>query len=119
MFNRLKLAPKIGILIAAALTVTTIAGFFITQRRMRRQAEEAFVNKLRETDAMANHMRAFFSDNVEIYAPRHEFKDRKQVRVVGPWSGPAEYAESQGMKFSPPSLHPRNPANNPDDFEAK
>jgi methyl-accepting chemotaxis protein len=119
MFNRLKLAPKIGILIAAALTVTTVAGFFITQRRMHRQAEEAFVNKLRETVDMANHMRAFFSANVETYAPRREFKDLKQVPVVAAWSVAREYAESQGMRFSTPSLHPRNPANNPDEFEAK
>jgi len=118
MFSRLKLAPKIGMLIAAALTVTVMLGFIITQRRIHRQAEEAFVDKLRKTDIMANHLRAFFSANVETYAPHHEFKSLKQIPVVVAWSVAREYSESQGMKFSTPSLHPRNPANSPDEFEA-
>jgi len=118
MFRRLKLAPKIGILIAAALTITSLLGFFITQHLIQRQGEEAFIDKLRKTDGMANHMRSFFSANVETYAPHHQFTTLKQVPVVVAWSVAREYAESQGMKFSTPSLHPRNPANNPDEFEA-
>ncbi len=119
MLNRLKLASKIGVLIAAALTVTAMVGFFVTQHRIRQQAVEAFVDKLRKTDGMANNLRAFFSANVEVYAPHHQFKSLKQVPVVVAWSVAREYAESQGMKFSTPSLHPRNPVNNPDEFEAK
>ena len=118
MFRRLKLAPKIGILIAAVLTVTSALGFIVTQRRIRRQAEEAFIEKLRDTDGMANQLRTFFSANVDVYAPHHQFTTLKQVPVVVAWSVTREYAESQGMKFSTPSLHPRNPANNPDEFEA-
>jgi methyl-accepting chemotaxis protein len=119
MFNRLKLTPKIGIFIAAVLTVSSTLGFVITERRLHRQAEEGFVDKLRKTDAMASQLRSFFSANVETYAPHHEFKDLKQVSVVAAWSVAREYAESQGMKFSTPSLHPRNSANNPDEFEAR
>ena len=118
MFRRLKLAPKIGVLIAAVLTVTSALGFIVTQRRIRRQAEEAFIEKLRDTDGMANQLRTFFSANVDVYAPHHQFTTLKQVPVVVAWSVTREYAESQGMKFSTPSLHPRNPANNPDEFEA-
>jgi methyl-accepting chemotaxis protein len=119
MFNRIKLTPKIGIFIAAALSMSSVLGFFITERRLHRQAEESFVDKLRKTDAMASHLRSFLSANVDTYTPHHEFKDLKQVPVVAAWSVAREYAESQGMKFSTPSLQPRNPANNPDEFEAK
>jgi methyl-accepting chemotaxis protein len=119
MFKRLKLTPKIGIYIAAVLTVSSTLGFVITERRLRRQAEEGFVGKLRKTDGMASHLRAFFSANVETYAPHHEFKELKQVPVVVAWSVAREYAESQGMRFSTPSLHPRNPANSADEFETR
>ncbi len=119
MFDRIKLTPKIGIFIAAVLTMSSALGFFITERRLHRQAEEGFVDKLRKTDAMASRLRSFLSANADANAPRHEFKELKQVPVVVAWSVAREYAESQGMKFSTPSLHPRNPANNPDEFEVK
>ncbi len=47
----------------------------------------------------------------------HQFKDLKQVPVVVAWSVAKEYAESQNMQFSTPSLQPRNPRNAPDAFE--
>jgi methyl-accepting chemotaxis protein len=119
MFRNLKLTTKISGCIAIALVVTGVVGFFITQRRINQQAEEAFVDKLRKTDGMASNMRTFFSANVDIYAPHHEFKNIKQVPVVVAWSVARQYAESQGMKFTTPSLHPRDAVNAPTEFEAR
>jgi methyl-accepting chemotaxis protein len=94
-----------------------MGGFFITQHRFSTQAEEAFVDKLRKTDGMATKVRTYFSENVETYAPHRQFKTLNQVPVVASWSIARDYAESQGMKFSTPSLSPRNPKNTPDKFE--
>ena len=117
MFNNLKLTPKIAGSIAITLLATSSVGFFVTQNRINRQAEEAFIDKLRKTDGMASAVRTYFSANVDVYVPNHEFKQAKQVPVVVAWNIAREYAESQGMKFSTPSSHPRNPKNAPDDFE--
>ncbi len=117
MLNHMKLTPKIAGSIAITLLVTSIVGFFITQNRINTQAQDAFVDKLRKTDGMAGAVRTYFSSNVDVYVPNHEFKQVKQVPVVVAWSIARDYAESQGMKFSTPSLHPRNPQHAPDDFE--
>jgi methyl-accepting chemotaxis protein len=119
VFKQLRLTSKIGGLIAVTLSITALVGLFITQYRINRQAEDAFVDKLRKTDGMASTTRTFFSANTEIYAPHHEFKDLKQVPVVVAWSVARTYAEAQGMQFSTPSLRPRNPKNHPDEFETK
>jgi methyl-accepting chemotaxis protein len=117
MFKNMKLTPKIAGSIAITLLVTSTAGFFITQNRINTQAQDAFVDKLRKTDGMAGAVRTYFSSNVDIYVPNHEFKQVKQVPVVVAWNVARDYAESQGMKFSTPSLHPRNPQHAPDEFE--
>jgi len=117
MFDKMKLTPKIAGSIAITLLVTSSVGFFVTQDRINTQAQDAFVDKLRKTDGMAGAVRTYFSANVEIYVPNHEFKQVKQVPVVVAWNIARDYAESQGMKFSTPSLHPRNPQHAPDDFE--
>ena len=117
MFSTMKLTPKIAGSIAITLLVTSTVGFFITQNRINTQAQDAFVDKLRKTDGMAGAVRTYFSSNVDVYVPNHEFKQVKQVPVVVAWNVARDYAESQGMKFSTPSLHPRNPQHAPDDFE--
>jgi methyl-accepting chemotaxis protein len=117
MFNNLKLTPKIAGSIAITLLVTSSVGFFITRNRINTQAEDAFVDKLRKPDGMAGAIRTYFSANVDVYVPNREFKQVKQVPVVVAWNISRDYAESQGMKFSTPSLHPRNPQHAPDDFE--
>jgi methyl-accepting chemotaxis protein len=119
MFSKLKLTSKIAGSIAVTLCLTALGGFYVTQRRVNQQAEDAFVDKLRKTDGMASTMRTYFSSNVEIYAPHYEFKNLKQVPVVVAWSVARDYAESQGMKFTTPSLHPRNPMNTADEFETE
>lgn len=104
MFKQLRLTRKIGGLLAVTLSITALVGLFVTQHRINQQAEEAFVDRLRQTDGMASTTRPFFSANTEIYAPHHEFKDLKQVPVVVAWSVARTYAEAQGMQFSTPSL---------------
>jgi methyl-accepting chemotaxis protein len=117
--NNLKLTPKIAGSILLTLIVTSAAGFFINQSRSHAQSEASFVDRLRKTDGMASAVRVFFSANVETYVPNHAFKTKSQIPVVVAWSIAREYAESQGMKFSTPSLAPRNPKNTPDKFEAE
>jgi len=119
MFANLKLTPKIAGTIGITLLVTSLIGFLIAQRRISSQAEEAFIDKLRKTDGMADKARTFFSANVDNYVQNHQFKTLKQVPVVVAWSIAKEYAESQGMKFSTPSLSPRNKKDSPDEFEAE
>jgi methyl-accepting chemotaxis protein len=119
VFKDLKLTPKIAGAILAALLCTSTIAYFVSTHRINEQAESSFVDKLRKTDGMAGTMRSYFSSNIETYAPGHQFKDLKQVPVVVAWSVARQYAESQGMKFSTPSLHPRNPSNTPDAFEAE
>ncbi len=117
MFSNMKLTPKIAGSIAITLLITSSVGFFITRNRINQQAEDAFVDKLRKTDGMAGAVRTYFSSNVDVYVPNHEFKQVKQVPVVVAWNIARDYAESQGMKFTTPSLHPRNPQHAPDEFE--
>jgi methyl-accepting chemotaxis protein len=117
MFENLKLTPKIAGSIAVTLLVTSVVGFFITQNRINQQANDAFVDKLRKTDGMAKQALIYFSANVESYVPGRQFKELNQVPVVVAWSIARQYAESQGMKFTTPSLHPRDPAHTADDFE--
>ena len=115
--HNLKLTPKIAGSIAVTLLITSSVAFFVTQSRINTQAQDAFVDKLRKTDGMASAVRVYFSANVDLYVHNKEFKQVKQVPVVVAWSIARDYAESQGMKFSTPSLHPRNPDHTPDDFE--
>jgi methyl-accepting chemotaxis protein len=118
-WKNLKLNPKIAGSIAVTLALTSAIGFFISQRRVNAQAEDAFVDRLRKTDGMATKVRGFFSQNVEDYVPNHDFKHITQVPVVVAWTVAREYAETQGMKFTTPSSRPRNPKNSPDKFEAE
>lgn len=117
MLSEWKLTSKLVGFIATTLAITSVIGFFITRNRINAQAETAFVDKLRKTDGMAGTIRTYFSANVDVYVPNHEFKQVKQVPVVVAWNIARNYAESQGMKFSTPSLHPRNPQHAPDAFE--
>jgi hypothetical protein len=114
--SNLKLTPKIAGSILATLLVTSAVGFFINQRRIHIQSEDSFVDRLRKTDGMASTVRVFFSENVDTYVPKHQFKKTVQIPVVVAWTIARDYAESQGMKFSTPSSAPRNAKNKPDPF---
>ena len=117
-FKNLKLTPKIVGSIVVTLLVAWAVGFYVTQRRINAQTDAAFVDKVRQVDGMAAQTLEYFSEHVEVYAPHHQFKQLSQIPVVTAWSVARKYAESQGMKFATPSLHPRDPHDQPDDFEA-
>jgi methyl-accepting chemotaxis protein len=98
MFARARLTAKIVATIVITLVLTSAVSFWITQHRVNRQAEEAFLDKVRQITGMASATRAWSSDsNVESQ----------------------KYAEAQGMTFHTPSLSPRSPKNQPDEFERK
>ena len=68
---------------------------------------------------MAAATRNWFSANIETMVPHSNFKHLNQVPVVVAWSVAQQYAEQQGMSFKTPSLRPRDPKNEPDEFERR
>jgi methyl-accepting chemotaxis protein len=119
MLKRVRLTAKIVATIVVTLMVTSAISFWITQRRVNQQAEEAFRDKVRQITGMANATRAWFSQNIEVFVPGQEFKHLEQVPVVVSWSVAQKYAEAQEMTFHTPSLTPRDPKNQPDAFERR
>src|SRR5579863_7185692 len=73
MFKQLKLTGKIIGSILVTLALTSGASFWITQRRVNQQAEEAFRDKVRQITGMATATRTWFSDNIEQMVPNKEF----------------------------------------------
>jgi methyl-accepting chemotaxis protein len=119
MLKNAKLGAKILAAIALTLLVTSIAGFFVTQHRVNAQAEEAFRDKVRQITGMASATRMWFSSNIDTLVPGGNFKSLKQVPVVAAWSVAQDYATAQHMDFHTPSLSPRDPKNQPDEFERR
>jgi len=101
------LSGKIVGSIAITLVLTSGISFWITQRRVDHQAEEAFRDKVRQITGMATSTRVWFSDNIDIMVPGRIFKNIHQVPVVVAWSVAQEYASKQNMIFRTPSLNPR------------
>ena len=119
MFRHIRLSQKIVGTILLVLSVTSLIGFLITQWRINRQAEESFRDKVRQITGMAAAAQAWDSDNLATLVPGGKFKDLKQVPVVAAWSVAEFYAGKNGMVFHTPSLRPRDPKNQPDDFERR
>jgi methyl-accepting chemotaxis protein len=119
MFSQLKLSGKIVGTIVIVLSITSIISFWITQRRINQQAEEAFRDKVRQITGMAGTTQAWFSDNLDTLVPGGDFKDLNQVPVVAAWRIAERYADKNNMTFRTPSLSPRNPKNQADDFERR
>jgi methyl-accepting chemotaxis protein len=119
MLKKMKLHRKILGSIALTLLLTSAVSFWITQRRVNQQAEEAFRDKVRQITGMAGATRSWFSDNIETLVPGKNFKSLNQVPVVVAWSVARQYATAQNMEFHTPSLTPRNPKNQPDEFERR
>jgi len=119
MLSKLKLSGKIVGTIIIVLVVTSLISFWITQRRINQQAEEGFRDKVRQITGMAATTQAWFSDNLDTLVPDHSFKDLNQVPVVAAWRVAERYADKNDMKFRTPSLTPRDPKNQPDDFERR
>jgi methyl-accepting chemotaxis protein len=119
MLAKMKLNGKILGAIALTLCLTSAVSFWITQRRINQQAEEAFRDKVRQITGMAGATRTWFSDNVDTLVPGGNFKSLNQVPVVVAWSVAGQYATGQNMEFHIPALTPRNPKNQPDEFERR
>ncbi len=119
MLRRIKLTGKIVGSIVITLIVTSTVSFWITQRRVNQQAQEAFRDKVRQITGMAGATRAWFSANLDTMVPDRNFKTLNQVPVVVAWSVAQQYATSQNMEFHTPSLTPRDPRNRPDPFERR
>jgi len=119
MLRKMKLNGKILAAIALTLVVTSAVSFWITQRRVNQQAEEAFRDKVRQITGMAGATRTWFSDNIDTLVPDKNFKSLNQVPVVAAWSVARQYATAQGMEFHTPSLTPRDPKNQANEFERR
>src|SRR5271165_4869292 len=119
MLSKTRLTAKIVATIVITLVVTSAISFWITQRRVNQQAEEAFRDKVRQITGMASATRAWFSSNIDVLVPDKNFKHLQQVPVVVAWSVAEQYAEAQKMTFHTPSLSPRDPKNQPDEFERR
>jgi methyl-accepting chemotaxis protein len=119
MFGNWKLNGKILGSIALTLFLTSAVSFWITQRRVNQQAEEAFRDKVRQITGMAGATRVWFSDNIDTLVPGKDFKSLNQVPVVVASSVARQYATSQNMEFHTPALTPRNPKNQADEFERR
>jgi len=119
MFSQLKLSGKIVGTIVIVLSITSLLSFWITQRRINQQAEEAFRDKVRQITGMAGATQGWFSDNLATLVPDKNYRDLNQVPVVAAWRIAERYADKNDMTFRTPSLTPRNPKNQPDDFERR
>jgi methyl-accepting chemotaxis protein len=119
MLKKARLGAKIVATIVITLVLTSAVSFWITQHRVNQQAEEAFRDKVRQITGMANATRAWFSENIDLMVPGKEFKHVQQVPVVVAWNVAQKYAEAQKMTFHTPAQAPRNPKNQPDDFEQR
>jgi methyl-accepting chemotaxis protein len=119
MLKNMKLNAKILGAIGITLFATSAISFWITQRRVNQQAEEAFRDKVRQITGMATATRVWFSDNIDTLVPGKNFKSLNQVPVVVAWSVARQYATAQSMEFHTPSLSPRDPKNQADEFERR
>jgi methyl-accepting chemotaxis protein len=117
MFKNAKLSGKIVGTIVLVLTTSSLISFWVTQRRINQQAEEAFRDKIRQITGMATETQLWFSGNLPTLVPDGKFRSLSQVPVVAAWSVAEEYANKNQMTFHTPSLTPRNPKNQPDAFE--
>ncbi len=119
MLKRLNLTAKLIFGISLVLVITSAISFWITNERINNQAEEAFRDKVRQITGMATMTRTWFSQNIDALVPDHDFKHLEQVPVVVAWKVAQQYAAQSDMTFTTPSLAPRDPRDQPDDFERK
>lgn len=119
MLKQLKLSAKILGAITIVLSVTSGVSFWIMQSRIDRQQEEAFRDKLHQITGMASASRSWFAAHIDILVPNRDFKHLEQVPVVVAMRAAEQYASAEDMKFRTPSLHPRNPKNQANDFERR
>jgi len=119
MFRNLKLSAKLLGAITLIFAITSGISFWILQSRINGQADEAFRDKLRQITGMTSATRNWFAGNIDIMVPNHKFTRLEQVPVVVAMRTAEQYASNQGMKFRTPSLHPRDPKNQANEFERR
>jgi methyl-accepting chemotaxis protein len=119
MFKRASLSAKILGSIVAIFAVMALVSFWITQRRVQKEEEEAFRDKLRQITGMATATRTWFAANLNILVPDGKFKHLEQVPVVAALRVADEYAQGAGMTFRTPSLRPRDKKDQPTEFERR
>jgi len=119
MFKKATLSTKILGTIVMAFTAMALISFWITQRRIKNEEEEAFRDKLRQITGMASATRTWFSANLNVLVPDGKFKHLEQVPVVAALQVAGEYAQGAGMTFRTPSLKPRDKKNEPTEFERR
>lgn len=119
MFVKATLTLKLVLGVVLTLMITSGASLWYTAHKSDRQNEEAFRDKLRQITGMASSTRSWFSANVDTLVPGHDFKTLNQVPVVAAWSVAQQYVAANDMTFHTPSLRPRDPKNQPDDFERR
>jgi len=117
VFKNLNLTQKVITSVAVVLLTTSLPSFWITEAPVNRQADAAFLDKVRQIIGMAATTRIWFSQNIEKLVPNHDYKYIDQVPVVVSWKVAQQYAQQAGMEFRMPSLRPRNPKNAADAFE--
>jgi len=101
MLKRMKLTGKILGSIALTLLLTSAISFWITQRRVNKQADEAFRDEVRVFAGITSATSNWSSATVE-------FTDSAK-----------RYAEERHMTFRTPSLRPRDPKHQPAEFERR
>ncbi len=119
MFRNLRLSAKLLGAITLVLAITSGISFWILQSRINSQADEAFRDKLRQITGMTAATRTWFAGNIDIMGPDHNFKHLEQVPVVVAMRTAEQYASKEGLTFRTPSLHPRNPKNQANEFEKR
>jgi methyl-accepting chemotaxis protein len=119
MFRNLRLSAKLLGAITLVLAITSGISFWILQSRINSQADEAFRDKLRQITGMTAATRTWFAANIDIMVPDHNFKHLEQVPVVVAMRTAEQYASKEGLTFRTPSLHPRNPKNQANEFERR
>jgi methyl-accepting chemotaxis protein len=97
VLSRIKLTGKIVGTIVVVLTCTSVLSFWVTQHRVNRQAEDAFRETIRQITSMASTTENWSSGRIDTQ----------------------KYADNNNMRFRTPSLHPRTPNYQPDDFERR
>ncbi len=101
MFKRMKLTAKILGSIVLTLLLTSAISFWITQRRVNQQADEAFRDEVRVVAGITSATSNWSSATVE-------FTDIAK-----------RYAAERHMSFRTPSLRPRDPKHQPTEFERR
>jgi len=112
---------KLMVGVSTVLVLLLGLNLVINTRRVDRQAEAAFADKLRQITGMAEQTRMWAAAHEEVF--RRIGDDGKaninSVPVVAAWQIAQGYSEAQRFEFKTPSLTPRNPNNTPDEFERR